>query len=112
MRRLLPVLLLTAASSFAYTPIQVGPNTCKFNPGSPGSGDLTCDFPSSVGGNNVIVVGVEVRVGSATSVTNIHDTLNTSFSLKVASPNPATMGTMALLYVGKPSSGGANTVTV
>src|SRR4051794_15442409 len=71
MRKLLSLLFLTTAVSLAYTPVQVGPNTCHFNPGMPGSGPLTCAFTSNVGANNVLVIGVHARIAGATGVTSI-----------------------------------------
>src|SRR5438045_744365 len=110
--RILLCIVLLASATFAYTPVQVGPNNCSFNPGGPGvaaTGSLTCTFTSNVGANNALVIGVNARVLGATGVTSITDTLGTSYGLLKESHDAAS-GTW--LYAGKPSSGGSNTVTV
>lgn len=122
MRRLLLFLLLAVASGLAAVPIQVNvfgttnaANSCKFNPGSPGSGNLTCVLPSNVSAGNVLVVSVGSRVGTATGVTSITDNLigsGTAYTLLASSPNVATVVNGTWLYARTIGTGGALTVTV
>jgi hypothetical protein len=125
MKLLLSLFLLTVASGLAYTPVQVGPNGCKFHPGDPGGVtplvSLTCTFPGNVGAGNVLVVGVHSRVyvgtGGATGVTSITDSLGTGtgtdYSLLVSSPNVVTVVNGTWLYARKVGNvGGPVTVTV
>lgn len=112
MRRLLTMLLLTVAAGFASAPVQVGPNNCAVHPAAqPGSGTLTCTFSSSVGSGNIMVIGIGARLGTATGIATVTDTLGTSYaSLGAGSFISASSG--AWLYAGKTTTGGSNTVTV
>lgn len=112
---------LIPAVCLAYAPIQVSAigttgvaGSCVFNPGSPGSASITCDYPSNVVFGNISIVGIGVRVGTATGVTSITDTQGTSYSLLKTSS--VTSSSMALIYGGViPGSApttGANRVTI
>jgi hypothetical protein len=109
LRRLLQLLLLTAVAVFAAVPVQVGPNTCVYSPGLPGSGSFTCVFPNPVSHDNILVVSVGSRFGTSTGVTSIVDDRGTSYALGASTNGTYTFEWM---YVGKPPTDGANTVTV
>lgn len=118
MRKLLLAFILAVASSLAYSPLQKSAdNSCNFNPSganTPGTGNLTCPFPSNVTSGGTLIVAVHIRIGSSgggvmTGLTSITDTRGTTYTLLKESHGTATG---VWLYGGSPGSGGANTVTV
>jgi hypothetical protein len=111
--RLLTLILLTVASGLAYTPVQVGPNNCKFGAGSLITTTLTCTFPGAVTSGNRIVVGVHSRTNTASGITTITDSLGTptTFTL-VTSKRDANPIIGVWLYIGTASVGGSDTVSV
>jgi hypothetical protein len=113
MRHLIGLLLLTVASGLAATPVQVGPNTCKFGAGSLITTTLTCTLPSPVTARNRIVVGVHSRTNAATGITTITDSLSTptTFTLKASKKDTAPI-LGVWLYIGTASVGGSDTISV
>jgi hypothetical protein len=113
MRHLIALLLLTAGSGLAYSPVQVGPNTCKFGTGSLITTTLTCTFPSPVTAGNRIVVGVHSRLNAATGITTITDSLGkpTTFTLKKTKRDSNSF-IGVWLYIGTAAIGGSDTISV
>lgn len=112
-RKLVLLLLLTVAASFAYTPLQVGPTNCVTGSGTTiTTAPSGCAFGANVSPNSVIVVAVEVRLGLTTGVSTVTDTRGTTFTFRVMSPSPSTNGSFTSIWTGKTSASAPSADTI